>query len=404
MAPKAPLRVLCIDVEGGFGGSSRSLFYSLKHMRPRAISAEVWCRKSGPIIGAYSKIGIVSKHEPRIVSATAIVRPSRTLVDVMRAATALLRDVRALRDWGREIDSRFDLVHFNHEGLLILAMGLRRYCRLPFTFHIRRVAPRHILARWQLAGIAHVASHAVCISESEAKAYRDFGSAENCSVITNIVEACDSEVMADPEILALPGIRVASMANYSWARGIDQLVDVACELKKRGRADFRFIVMGNADFVPSLPNEKQRFGRRPTSVGAFARDAGVADMFYFIGSVPDPAPILAACHMLAKPARLDIPWGRDVLEAMAAGKPVITTGTVEDFVENGVTGVLMPQFDAARFAQVLIELGSDEKRRSVLGDSAKRRVRMLCDPRTQADMLLQAWNAVAQHCQRRRVS
>ena len=40
-------RVLCIDHEGGYGGSSRSLFYLIQNIikLDKDITFEVWCKK-----------------------------------------------------------------------------------------------------------------------------------------------------------------------------------------------------------------------------------------------------------------------------------------------------------------------------------------------------------------------
>lgn len=395
-----PLRVLCLDIEGGFGGSSRSLYYSLKHMQPGAVLPEVWCRKNGPVLESYRAIGIASRHEPRIVTATAIARPSRTLIDGIAAAFGLIRHFGALGAWARDIDRRFDVVHFNHEGLLLLALALRPFCAARFTFHIRRLAPSHLLARLQVAGIAWLASRIVCISPAEAIPFHSAASPDRCSVITNIVEIGHEAVVPDPSILQIPGVRIASMANYSWARGVDQLIDVAKVLKRLGRTEVRFVMMGSLEFTPSLPEEVARFGPTRTSIAAFAKDQGVADMFVFAGSLADPLPVLAACDVLAKPARRDFPWGRDILEAMAAGKPVVTIGTNAMFVESGVTGELMSQFDAECFAQALVDIISDPNRRRMLGENARARAKSLCDPRTQADALFKVWNAAARDTMR----
>jgi glycosyltransferase involved in cell wall biosynthesis len=118
-------------------------------------------------------------------------------------------------------------------------------------------------------------------------------------------------------------------------------------------------------------------------------------MFCFLGWVPNPGTVLAACDVLAKPARRDLPWGRDVLEAMAAGKPVVTTGTDSTFVETNVTGILLPRFDPQSFADALIELARDGARRQLMGTNAKRRVEVLCSPRTQAIALLKVWRLAA---------
>ena len=53
-------RVLCIDHEGGYGGSSRSLFYLIQNIikLDKDIIFEVWCKKNGPIQEMYNNIGV----------------------------------------------------------------------------------------------------------------------------------------------------------------------------------------------------------------------------------------------------------------------------------------------------------------------------------------------------------
>jgi glycosyltransferase involved in cell wall biosynthesis len=61
-----------------------------------------------------------------------------------------------------------------------------------------------------------------------------------------------------------------------------------------------------------------------------------------------------------------------ILEAMAMGKPVITTSIMgkSDFVQDGDTGVLVPPGDAPALRQAIVELLGDEKRSRLLGAAA----------------------------------
>ena len=65
---EAPMRVLCLDIEGGFGGSSRSLYYLLKHLDRGRVAPTVWCRKPGPIQERYEALGIPVAVMPEIVT------------------------------------------------------------------------------------------------------------------------------------------------------------------------------------------------------------------------------------------------------------------------------------------------------------------------------------------------
>jgi glycosyltransferase involved in cell wall biosynthesis len=66
-----------------------------------------------------------------------------------------------------------------------------------------------------------------------------------------------------------------------------------------------------------------------------------------------------------------------VIEAMAAGKPVIATavGGVPDLVHDGVTGVLVPAKNANAFSDAIVRLASDREERSAMGRAARCQVR-----------------------------
>lgn len=67
------------------------------------------------------------------------------------------------------------------------------------------------------------------------------------------------------------------------------------------------------------------------------------------------------------------------LEAMASGRPVVMTGNpgVSDYVEHGVTGLLVPPSDVEAFAMALGELLADPQRCAEMGAAAAVRVRNL---------------------------
>jgi glycosyltransferase involved in cell wall biosynthesis len=48
---------------------------------------------------------------------------------------------------------------------------------------------------------------------------------------------------------------------------------------------------------------------------------------------------------LIRPSLNNDPWGRDIIEAMSTGKPVIATGHYDKFVKDGVNGYLIQNPD-----------------------------------------------------------
>jgi glycosyltransferase involved in cell wall biosynthesis len=65
-----------------------------------------------------------------------------------------------------------------------------------------------------------------------------------------------------------------------------------------------------------------------------------------------------------------------LLEAMAMGKPVIASGTegLRQYVEDGVTGLIVPPRDALGLRRAISELLADSRLRSALGSAAREAV------------------------------
>ena len=61
-----PINTLHIDIENGYGGSSRSLSYLIKNFKSKYIRPEVWVAKDGPAIERNRKNGINCKLNKNI--------------------------------------------------------------------------------------------------------------------------------------------------------------------------------------------------------------------------------------------------------------------------------------------------------------------------------------------------
>jgi glycosyltransferase involved in cell wall biosynthesis len=91
----------------------------------------------------------------------------------------------------------------------------------------------------------------------------------------------------------------------------------------------------------------------------------------------DVGRLLAAVDMVGVPSRWPDPLPRSVMEAMAAGKPVVAyrTGGVPEMVVDGETGVLVESGDLEGLARGIARLAGDSAFRQRLGAAAFRRAR-----------------------------
>jgi glycosyltransferase involved in cell wall biosynthesis len=389
-----PLRVLCLDIEGGFGGSSRSLYESLRHMDRAAVAAEVWCRREGPIKPRYAELGIACRIAPGMPRMNTLPRASRNLLGYARVVREMLRQREFRASLLEAVRGRFDLVHFNHEGLFLLAAWLRRRHGKAQTMHVRTMIPRNTFGRWQGRRIAAACDTLVFITENERENFAALAGAACGPVIYNIADP-PADVEPHPAIPRDARLKIAVLSNYAWIRGIDRVVEVAEALAERGRRDFLFVMAGDMALRGNLPGPLGRIARANGSLADFAAERRVSDMFLFLGHVATPESVLVGCDVVAKPTREQNPWGRDILEGLAAGKPVISIGGYDRFVETGATGFLLPRYEAMTFAEILLRLDADRALGAKLGAAARARVAQLCDGPARARDLAMVWqNAV----------
>jgi rhamnosyl/mannosyltransferase len=110
-----------------------------------------------------------------------------------------------------------------------------------------------------------------------------------------------------------------------------------------------------------------------------AQSAGVADRVFFAGEVADAELpyYYAACDLFVLPANARAEaFGTVIVEALAAGKPVISTevGTGTSWVNvHGQTGLVVPPHDPPALAAAINRLLSDDPLRAQLGHAAQAR-------------------------------
>ena len=391
------MRVLCLDIEGGYGGSSRSLYYLLKNLDPTRVVPEVWCRQNGPIVSMYKDSGIRVQVEPALPKVSSLPRLSRNVWAIIKYSIMFTKSYRLRQRLVEVINDRFDVVHFNHEALYLLAAWLRPRVTAAFVMHNRTLITDTCFARYQARLLLSTNDVNVFITERERNNIRRLANCKTAGVVIN--NAVDVPYKLPIPHPALPTdnlFTIACLSNYSWKRGVDRLIDVALALRSLGRNDIRFVVGGNHQLSGSLPGLLGEIAEQQGSLADYAAARGVSDCFVFLGHVSNPERVLVASHVLLKPSREDNPWGRDILEALAMGLPVLACGTYERFVQPGVTGYLYPHdnnFDPAAVATDIIGLAENAMKRLRMAKNATHHISKLCDGISRANDLVATWES-----------
>lgn len=154
---------------------------------------------------------------------------------------------------------------------------------------------------------------------------------------------------------------VLFVGRLVYYKGVDVLLDAMARVPRA-----RLALVGIGPLAPRLAEQADRLG--------------IADRIQFLGAVPDER-----LRALYKRARfLVLPsvapseaFGMVQLEAMAAGRPVISTDLksgVPYVNQHGVTGLIVPPSDPAALAGAMQTLIENELDALALGRAAQRRV------------------------------
>lgn len=189
------------------------------------------------------------------------------------------------------------------------------------------------------------------------------------------------------EVVARRGTGEAVRASLGWETA--EVVGIVGRLQPwKGQLDFleaaalvaqrcpqaRFLVVGGA----ILGSE----GDYPQRLEGRAADLGIADRVHFAGHQADVYPWMDALDVVVHASHGE-PFGLVVVEAMALGKPVVATssGGPGEIIEDGLSGVLIPERDPATMADTITSLLEHPERAKDMGEAAGRRASAFSEER-----------------------
>ncbi len=406
-------RVLCIDHEGGYGGSSRSLFYLIRNIikLDKDIIFEVWCKKNGPIQEMYNSIGVKCTVQVDVQTYSTLYRFTRNLYSFFKTFFYLIIRKNFIINSSNIINKKYDLVHFNHINLYLFAIALRLNTKVPFTFHVRTSLENlyegniesflskkinqfssYFFAKLQILSILKISKGLIFITGYEKKSFNNLVKRNNNAVVAyNIYEnkKSDKKYKVNNNIKKF---KVLALENYSWSRGTDRLIEVAKELKNMGRHNFIFIVAGNMT-LDSSQSKTLGLVNKENNLKRLVEIRGLKDYFKFLGPIKNPDTVLEKSDILISLTRRVGPWGRSIIEAMSLGLPVLATGDNRGFV-NSKNGIYLKKYNPKLVAKEIVKLSLNKNKYLKISKEAKKYIRTLCDSKMNSNKVLKFWKNV----------
>jgi len=154
-------------------------------------------------------------------------------------------------------------------------------------------------------------------------------------------------------------LNVALISSNIPKKGIYDFVEVLQKLSPT-HPKLRFLMVGPINaHIRALQGRQAR--------------AGISKSLQFPGYFTDPAAAFQLADIVVNLSRFQESFGRTVLEAMLAGKPVIAYdwGALNELVQHGKTGYLAPFGDIDAVAGFISNLAEKPELRSQMGETAK---------------------------------
>jgi glycosyltransferase involved in cell wall biosynthesis len=350
-------RVVYLDHVARLSGGEIALARALAALGTR-VDAHVILGEDGPLVGRLRQAGASVEVVPMPAAAREVrkdhVRPGRLGPGVLWAS---LRYVWALRRRLREI--RPELVHTNSLKAALYGGVAGRLAGIPVIWHIRdRIAPDYLpKAAVSMVRVASRVLPAVVIANSAAT-LATLREPRRGVVVTNTVVYDAIRAGAPRSLTDESPFRVGIVGRLAAWKG----QDVFLRAFARGFPDggTEAWIVGQAMF-----GEDERYA---DTLLDQAKQLGIAERVVFRGFRENVWDELAQLHMLVHCSVIPEPFGQVVVEAMAAGVPVIAAnaGGPAEIITDGVNGILTAPGDVAALAAAMRRVHDDSALRRTL--------------------------------------
>ena len=274
-------------------------------------------------------------------------------------------------------NERFDVIHAHHAftPTALLSLSVAKELGIPsvLTNHSISVASSsdtlwssmsHIL--FPLRKYINEADRVIAVSEAAAEFISRFLERKEICVIPNGVDVSkfSQEEYPDPGLISQDTgdyPKIFSVGRLSFRKGFHLLIEAMPNILKE-RPDTRLFIAGKGYMMPFLKGLSNSFG--------------LNDNVSYLGYVSDEALpwLYRNCDVFAFPSITSESFGITLIEAMAAGSPVVASriGGVPEIVDDGVNGCLFNPWNSRELSEKISSLLNNPSIARDLGVTARK--------------------------------
>lgn len=351
------LRVVFSIDNMGVGGTELNALRTARLLDRERYELSVVCLQSdGPLLEGYAAAGIAVQSFPL---------PSLHEVATVRQFARLARHLRA---------ERVDIVHAHDVYSNLFTVPAARWAGVPAVIASRRwwlnrgSRARRLANRFAYRLAGAVLANAPRVADMLIR--HEGVPAGKVAVVPNFVDEAAFVRLAEARrrsLLSELGVPaqatvVGVVANLRPVKDHETLLRAAARMATLGSGSVHLLLIGDGERRQALEN--------------LAMELGLGDHCHFAGRMVEPFN-LHSLFDISVLCSVNEAFSNSVLEAMAAGNPVVATavGAMADAVMHQRTGWLVPPRDPARLAAALDRLVEDPQLRLRWGAAGAARVR-----------------------------
>jgi glycosyltransferase involved in cell wall biosynthesis len=341
--------------------------------------------------------------------------------EVSREFSEIAANVVTSRYWRREINPPLDLLAF---------WELFRLCRREkFDLVNTHTSKGGVLGRIaaRLAGVPLIihTAHGYAFNETDSKLTAVFYTwleklaTYFCDLVISVNDeerlmAIEKKVVSPDKIVTvLNGIDVNRFENVVATDSLRRELDLSGQETLIGtvgrmmpQKGFVYLVRAIPFIVEEYPHTRFVFvgdGALESELKSLAGELGIADYCRFLGFREDIPELLACFDIFALPSLWE-GLSITLLEAMAAGKPIVTTDIKgnREVIDDGRDGLLVSPADSEALASAMVDLIRDGKRARTMGERARHKVKASFSEEAMVERTLELYGSVRRRDSTRR--
>lgn len=357
-------RILMLHGSSDLYGASKIFLITAVSLKEKGHVPYVVLSEEGPLVGALEKEGI----KVSLVRLGIIRRKYFNLPGIFNRVRVMNRAVKALSRLVE--DEKITDVYSNTAAVWVGALVSGKK-RLRHFWHLHEIIVRPSWFSWLIGNMINRSADKVIVVSAAVKDH--WGKYIHPQKLELVYNGIDYAPYLGPggDLRAELGIdRDACVVGMigrvnSW-KGHQYFLEISEELNKKF-LNLQFILAGDA-----FPGEEHLYEGLVKKI----LEKKFKNRVFNLGFRSDVSSVLATLDIFVLPSTLPDPFPTVVLEAMAAGKPVVATehGGALEMIEDYQTGILIPWDSAKTAAGRMDILFEDKNKRIRMGEMGRKKV------------------------------